>query len=286
MFAPASGGCLVEWDWRATGLNLVNTLTRRAEGYHAELRKAATNGTLVLTGQEKGAASMSSRSVRAKEPGLQDKLFYDWYRRASLLDHIFAADTTLDQFYRSQYTELGDFVSQPYTAQLSETGDRLALKLSRQGGVWHGPGKVCQPLRIEKTVTLSAGQLALDVIYQLTNMDDKPIEARFGVETNWGIAGGDGPQAYSVWPGGDLTRLNVLHVAKSANEVGLVHEWYGRVILATDQAATWWQFPIETISNSEAGFERIYQGTSVTCHWPLALEPGATWQVALRFRLL
>jgi len=58
------------------------------------------------------------------------------------------------------------------------------------------------------------------------------------------------------------------------------------VVLTTDHAASWWQFPIETISNSEAGFERVYQGTSVTCHWPLMLEPGATWQLALRFTLL
>jgi alpha-amylase len=284
LFAPALGGSLVEWDWRATGLNLGNTLTRRPEGYHTELKEAAARGTLVLTGQEKGLASIHSRSVRAKELGLQDKLYYDWYRRASLLDHVLAPDATLDTFYRCQYTELGDLANQPYTAQLTETGDRLTLKLVREGGVWKD--KRQQPLRVEKTIALSAGQLALDVTYQLTNIGDTSIEARFGVETNWGIAGGDGPQAYSVWPGGDLVRLNALHAVKSANEVGLVHEWYGRVILTTDRAASWWQFPVETISKSEAGFERVYQGTSVTCHWPLALEPGATWHLALRFRLL
>ncbi len=283
LFAPASGGSLVEWDWRATGLNLVNTLTRRAEGYHTELKEAVARGTLILVGQEKGRTFIHDRMVRAKESGLQDKLFYDWYRRASLLDHVLAPDATLDSFYRCQYTEMGDFVDQPYTAQLTETGDRLTLKLSREGGVWK---KVRQPLRVVKTIALSAGQLALDVTYQLTNTGESPVEARFGVETNWGIAGGDGPQAYSVWPGGDLTRLNSLYAVEIANEVGLIHEWYGRVILTADHAASWWQFPIETISNSEAGFERIYQGTSVTCHWPLALEPGVTWQVALRFILL
>jgi len=197
---------------------------------------------------------------------------------------VMAPATMLDSFYRSQYTELGDFVNQPYTAQLTETGDRLTLKLARDGGVW--TEKVNQPLRIEKTVVLSAGQLALDVSYQLTNIGDESILARFGIETNWGIAGGDGPQAYSVWPGGDLVRFNALHSVESAAEVGLIHEWYGRVILTTDRPASWWQFPIETISNSEAGFERIYQGTSVTCHWPLELEPDEVWHLSLRFRLL
>ncbi len=283
MFAPASGGSLVEWDWRATGLNLINTLTRRAEGYHAELKEAAAHGDIVLAGQERNLTSIHSRKVRVKEPGLQDKLFYDWYRRTSLLDHVMPAETTLDEFYRCQHKELGDFVNQPYTAHL-QTGDRLTLHLARDGGVWKDTTR--QPLRIEKTITLSAGQLALDVAYRLTNTGETSLAARFGIETNWGIAGSDGPQAYSVWPGGDLVRLNELHAVRQVNEVGLVHEWYGRAILSTDRPADWWQFPIETISNSDAGFERIYQGTSVTCHWPLELEAGEVWQMNLRFRLL
>ena len=32
--------------------------------------------------------------------------------------------------------------------------------------------------------------------------------------------------------------------------------------------------PIETISNSEGGFERIHQGTCTLLAWPLRLEPG------------
>lgn len=284
LFAPASGGALVEWDWRAVGLNLVNTLTRRPEGYHIHLKEAAASGAVVLAGQERRVSPARASAVRVKELGLQDKLFYDWYRRTSLLDHVFSDETTLNAFYRCQYTELGDFVNQPYQAELTQTSERLVLRLYREGGVWQD--KVCHPLRVEKTIVLSAGQLALDVTHQVTNTGQSPLRARFGVETNWGIAGGDGPQAYSVWPGGNLTRFNALHAVESADEVAFVNEWYGRVILTADRPASWWQFPIETISNSEAGFERIYQGTSVTCHWPLELEQGETWQVALRFKLL
>ncbi len=284
MFTPALGGALVEWDWRATGLNLANCLTRRQEGYHAELRDAAARGTLVVAGQEKSLTGIHTRQVRVKEPGLQNKLFYDWSRRASLIDHLLPETTTLENFYHSQYAELGDFVDQPYTSQLTETGDRITLKLTRSGSVWQG--EVRRPLCIEKTVALSAGQLALDVTYQLTNIGNEAIAARFGIETNWGIAGGDGPQAYSVWPGGELVRLNALHSIGQAAEVAFVHEWYGRIIVTADHPAAWWQFPLETISNSEAGFERVYQGTCITSYWPLDLAPGATWQVALRFKLV
>ena len=44
---------------------------------------------------------------------------------------------------------------------------------------------------------------------------------------------------------------------------------------------TW--FPIETVSNSEAGFERVYQGSSLLVRWrlPDTLDPHATFR--LRF---
>ena len=41
MFDPPVGGTLIEWDWRARNLNLVNTLTRWREGYHQDLIDAA-----------------------------------------------------------------------------------------------------------------------------------------------------------------------------------------------------------------------------------------------------
>jgi alpha-amylase len=39
--------------------------------------------------------------------------------------------------------------------------------------------------------------------------------------------------------------------------------------------------PIETVSESEEGFERIYQGSQILAVWPLELNPGATWTAQL-----
>jgi alpha-amylase len=43
-------------------------------------------------------------------------------------------------------------------------------------------------------------------------------------------------------------------------------------------AADLWKLPIETVSNSEGGFERVYQGTSLIARWPLSLDPEQTWE--------
>ena len=40
-------------------------------------------------------------------------------------------------------------------------------------------------------------------------------------------------------------------------------------------AEAWWA-PVETISNSEGGFERVYQGSGLLLSWPLDLAAGDT----------
>ncbi len=35
-----------------------------------------------------------------------------------------------------------------------------------------------------------------------------------------------------------------------------------------------WRLPVETVSNSEGGMERVYQQSLVLPQWKIALEPG------------
>jgi hypothetical protein len=42
---------------------------------------------------------------------------------------------------------------------------------------------------------------------------------------------------------------------------------------ASPAADAWWS-PIETISNSESGFERVYQGSALLLSWPIRLAAG------------
>jgi alpha-amylase len=285
MVAPGQGGSIVAWDWRAARVNLINVLSRRPEAYHASLVEAAANGTLVVAGQPAPFGGPGRAAVRAKEAGLEKRLIYDWYRRASLIDHVFAPGATLDEFYRSTYQELGDFVNQPYAARTSKSRGALSLTLSRDGGVQVGGERL--PLRVEKKIGVKPGVSGLTASYTLSNTGDRPIRARFGIETSWGISGGDRSEgAYAVWPGGTLKRLNEISETSSAKEVAIVYEWIGRVVVGASRAGSWWQFPIETVSNSEAGFERVYQGTSLMAHWPLELDPGQAWKVSLTFALL
>jgi alpha-amylase len=54
--------------------------------------------------------------------------------------------------------------------------------------------------------------------------------------------------------------------------------------LRPDPAAGLWAFPIETVSVSEAGFERVYQGSAVLLHWPVAGDADRAVHVEVRHR--
>ena len=59
--------------------------------------------------------------------------------------------------------------------------------------------------------------------------------------------------------------------------VELVDEWRGLTIaVSMEPETTWWRFPVETISQSESGLERIYQSSALVALWPLNLGAGET----------
>jgi alpha-amylase len=50
-------------------------------------------------------------------------------------------------------------------------------------------------------------------------------------------------------------------------------------------AADAWIAPIETVSNSEGGFERVYQGSALLLSWPVHVPPGGRWSARLVHRV-
>jgi hypothetical protein len=57
-----------------------------------------------------------------------------------------------------------------------------------------------------------------------------------------------------------------------------VDEWQNvAATIEAPYAKEIWFAPIETISESEEGFERVYQGSQILAVWPLELAAGKPW---------
>jgi len=66
----------------------------------------------------------------------------------------------------------------------------------------------------------------------------------------------------------------------------MVDDWNRfRVTLRLDRSGDIWYMPIETVSQSEEGAERIYQGSALLASWPLTLNPGTTERIEVRLEI-
>jgi 4-alpha-glucanotransferase len=250
---PHDGGSIFEWDLKPQGINFLNVLTRRTEGYHKQLVEHQRRGGHMESG---GGVKTIHDIVRVKEPDLEKRLFTDWYQRASLLDHFLHPDTSLEDFYRCQYGEQGDFIKAAYSVD-SARDRALEVRLSRVGSVWTGEQR--NSVLVEKTISLNTPS-TWNVAYRLKNVEGPACQIWFGSEMNFAFSTQD---------------------SQNGNDQGLVETWQRRdhgfgvsLKVRFDQPMGCWDFPLETISLSEEGFERTYQGTVLLAQQRIALAPG------------
>lgn len=271
---PHDGGGVVEWQWRAARVNLTNVLSRRPEAYHRQLQQRPA-----VESSASGVETIHTTRVRVKEPGLERLLVYDRYRRASFLDHVLAPDVTVEAFARGEYQELGTFVTGAYEPTLTRARGGVAVALGGDGTVTVAgrPGM----LRVEKQLTVSSAAPELTVSYRVRNAGSERLAARFGVETVWAVTDPASPIRIDE----RSAPARELAVVAQARMVSLTDwGWPGAVSLRLPPGEVWLH-PLETVSNSEAGFERIFQGVVCLCLWDVTLQPQESWEAVLQCAL-
>jgi alpha-amylase len=271
-FKPEEGGALFELDYKPIPFNFLDILSRRPEGYHNKLKQPMDSGS-----SGDGIQSIHDMVV-SKESGLEKLLNYDWYRRASFIDH-FVGDTTLKEFAAAKYPEVGDFVTGKFGTSVSLHGEKASVQFSREGKVNRK-----FPVRLTKTFQLAGGSGKINCEYRIENLSAAPIDVDFGVEFNFGLMAGDAHDRYYMINGvkPSDSRLRSAGSTEHVASVSLSDGWQGlRVEVEVDRPLTLWRFPIETVSLSESGFERLYQSSTVFLHSKLRIET----ELILRFRL-
>jgi alpha-amylase len=278
---PSEGAGIGSWDIRAARHALAAVLRRRPEAYHDTLRAHEAKlaaGAVAVAGHagEGGAPASIHDIVMTKETGLAARLHYDVHERRSGLVRFLEPAVTARQIETATEAELGDFRDGAFETTRLEPG---LAELVRDGSVSG------QPVRIAKTVRLEGGRLdpSLTVDLEIRHNGSTPINVRLGLE--WALhalGGGGNPQAWY-----DVASARSAHdgagEAAGVSAIGFGNDWVGVAVSArpTPAADAWWS-PIETVSNSEGGFERVYQGSTLMFTWPFVLNPGETRRFAVR----
>ena len=242
---PADGGVVAEIAYRPRAFNAVNSLRRRPEAYHARLQEAGRGG---------GTESIHDRLV-AKEAGLERFLVYDRYHRAAFRPLVFAAGRTLDDYRAGRLGESGELAAGPYRiASTSANGCVLES---------HAPGCDCSARN-----EISIDGAGLTAAWTLSR--NGPTELEAGLELVLNLMAPDAHDRYFVLPGAaDRPRLAWSGEFRG-DCLALVDEWLDlRIDVRVSPEAAWWIAPIFTVSLSEEGFEKVYQGSAILPHWPV-----------------
>jgi 4-alpha-glucanotransferase len=272
MLAPNRGGQMTELDVRRIEHNLLATLARRPEAYHEK----------VLAGGHQRADQVASIHDRVvfKQPDLDKRLQYDDHLRKSLVDLFYDNDATLEAVAAGTAPQRGDFLGGAYEARIRRNPDRIQVQLLRDGNV-NGI-----PIRITKGLTLDAGSSTLQVAYLLENLPQgQPLH--FAVEFNFaGMPSNAYGRNFSDIDGNLLGQLGSKLDLTGAFGLGLTDEWLGiDVGLKMSRPTNFWTFPIETVSQSEGGFELVHQSVVVMPHWRVEADKEGRWSVTMQMSL-
>lgn len=260
--APAQGGTLFEWDLIGKGYNLLDTLARRPESYHAKV--AARRD-----------ASVSGKSIHettaAKEEGLERLLAYDDCRRTALITRLLDPDASLADLAAGRTA--GTLLDGAWTSAVRRELGTASVDL----GWRHGGIRCCKHLVWD-------GGEAFSVELTYANDTAAAMSLWPAVEFNLGLlSSGAGRYCRSSdrrLDDGSLAgprqerSLRHLSVIDEHRRTAVEFQWDGPMDL-------WW-YPVETVSQSEAGFERNYQCSCFLWHVRLALAAGESRTLTLR----
>jgi hypothetical protein len=266
LLKPDDGATISALDFRPAHATLINSLARRQETYHANLKNPLP--------KTKEAVQSIHDQRRVKEDGLERWLHYDRWPRHMFRLLVFGAAKNYSDCGAVRLEEDAALAGGIYRVdEISATSVSLA---SQQGADWSAEKKfsfVSMPegfratcdVRLRRKAPGSASvTVALEAVVNFL--------APSAIDRYFETAGQRYPLRWSS--------------TAPVSELRVVDEWQGvAVTLAAPQTREFWVTPIETVSESEEGYERIYQGSQILAIWPVELQPGAEWSGQLELRV-
>jgi alpha-amylase len=266
LLKPDDGATISALDFRPARATLINSLARRQETYHANLKNPLP--------KTKEAVQSIHDQRRVKEDGLERWLHYDRWPRHMFRLLVFGAAKNYSDCGAVRLEEDAALAGGIYRVdEISATSASLA---SRQGADWFAEKKfsfvsmpegfraTCDVRLRRKAPGAASVTVALEAVVNFL--------APSAIDRYFETAGQRYPLRWSS--------------TAPVSELRVVDEWQGvAVTLAAPQTREFWVTPIETVSESEEGYERIYQGSQILAIWPVELQPGGEWSGQLELRV-
>ncbi|MGZ9160318.1 MAG: alpha-amylase/4-alpha-glucanotransferase domain-containing protein [Candidatus Limnocylindrales bacterium] len=264
------GAGIGDWDVRAVRHALTAVMRRRPEAYHEALRAHPDAPVGDLAPEPSDSPASIHDTFRVKETGLVEYLVYDTYERRSGLVRVLRPDATPKDWAMARVDDLGDMVDGAFTLVDLQPGCLVTRRDATIAGA---------AVSVTKSLTLGGNRLAPTLTLEVTleHRAGPPVDARVGVEWSTTMLGGGGNPAAWWDVRGERTAHDRSGAGSDLSTISQGNDYIGISITTTTSAADVWWAPIDTVSNSENGFERVYQGAGLLLSWPTLLDVGGRW---------
>ncbi len=128
IFSEKFSGQLIEFDLRDKSFNLQNTLTRHKEAYHEKIKNPKER-------LKENDGIDSIHDIKIDDLDKYKRLLkYDWYIKNSFIDHISDDSFNIKNFENCDFKEYSDFTNQPFKL-INSTNNNL-IEFQRDGGIY------------------------------------------------------------------------------------------------------------------------------------------------------
>jgi alpha-amylase len=259
---PADGGTVSSLRFKPAKVDLVNSLMRRPEAYHALVRKHVRSKET----PKEGPASIHDM-VLSKDANLEALLRYDRYARHMFRTYVFPATKGWRDFDLLQLDENEVLACGPWKQANGRTQAGL-IRLETSASIRLSDCVMQIEARKMLTTKVQGTACYIECKSSLSTHQPCLTSLALGTELVINLLAPAAPDRYFT-ANGVRRPLDFRGEIDSSN-LTLVDEWQGvKISLDARPRPRWWVLPIETISQSELGFERVYQGSAILAVWKI-----------------
>ncbi len=233
--SPDRGGTIYQFDLKEKGISLSSIIGRREEAYHNKLKELPTE-------EKTGAKSIHELHI-SKEKELHRFLIYDNHPRESLIDNVLNNEISGKGLMENK--GFNSLYAIPYSVSFTEKGVSFSIN---QGDWWIN--KSLEPSNL-------SNHIKLNYEHNLPSL---------GVEFNLGFLSTDSlvletqNQKYIVDEPGQVLLINSFRLRDNLRNFTLVFQ--------SNKEYDLFYYPVYTVSLSEGGLERVFQGLSLMLKIP------------------
>lgn len=282
LLRPSDGGTIGALDTRTAAATVINSMQRRVEAYHNRLNEVSSI--------RRNRVASIHEQLRAKEKGLERLLRYDRWPRNSFRLLFFSPEKTFDDYSKLQLEEHAALAGGNYTIKEQRMPCiRLELRAPYAG---NGVGsRHSSELHSSKRFFFAhqGSGFRIGCSTALRVNSGASLCGQVGIELIVNFLAPNEPDRYFETPTGHhpLNWAGAIPAASlPCGELRLVDEWQNvAATIKAPAASQCWIAPIETVSESDEGFERVYQGSQILMVWPVDIAPGEKWQGELELQI-